>query len=328
MNPAAVKTPFVEPTLTCGNCRQPMQRVTLPGHYGLPVEIDLCAGCHLVWFDSTEVARLSGPAVLGLIGTMAEAQSLPHAALSDAVRCPRCSGGLKTIHNQTRWGQLLQLECVKHHGVYQSFAQFLQSKGLLRPMSLADRNKLLASQGRIDCVNCGADVALGDDACRYCRSVPSLLDVARLARALDPEGALAPRAVHAAPAEQAAMQCGACGAALPPGQSLSCAHCHATLAISRLADAHARVADLAAALQAHAAKPAPEVVKRRIAALQADMPRQREWVAEMQAGAQRGRQRDDDFDWSSLFSSGTNPVRAVFIALAIWFAWYFWPRGG
>ena len=328
MNPAAVKTPFVEPTLACGNCRETMQRVTLPGHYGMPVELDLCAGCHLVWFDSTEGARLSGPAVLSLIGTMAESQSLPHAALTDAVRCPHCSGGLKTIHNQTRWGQLLQLECLKHHGVYQSFAQFLQGKGLLRPMSLADRNKLLASEGRIDCVNCGADVALEDDACRYCRSVPSLLDVARLAHALDPEGALAPQAVHAAHAEQAALQCGACGAALPAGQSVSCAQCHATLAISRLKDAHARVADLAAALKAHAAKPAPEIVKRRLDALAGDLPRRREWVADMQADAQKRSRVDDEFDWGSLFSSGTNPVRAVLIALAIWFVWYFWPRGG
>ncbi len=326
MNPA-FRAPFVAATLACGNCREPMRRVTLAGHYGLPVEIDLCAGCHLVWFDTTEGARLSGPSVLNLIGTMAAAQSLPHAALSDAVRCPRCSSGLKTIHNQTRWGQLLQLECVNGHGVYQTFAEFLQGKGLLRPMSHADRNRLLASAGRIDCVNCGAAVAPADAQCAYCRSVPSLLDVARLAHALDPEGALAPHAVHAAPTEQAALQCGACGAALPPGHSLSCAHCRATLAISRLADAHARVGELAAALKAHAAKPAPEVVKRRLDALGADLPRRREWLADMQARTERRGRLDEEFDWGSLFSRGTNPVRAVFIALAIWFAWYFWPRG-
>jgi Zn-finger nucleic acid-binding protein len=324
---SAFKAPFAEATLRCGNCREAMQRVTLPSHYGLPVELDLCAGCHLLWFDSTEVARLSGAAVLSLIGTMAEAQSLPHAALTAGVRCPRCSSGLKTVHNQTRWGHLLQLECANRHGAYQTFGQFLQGKGLLRPMSLPDRNKLLESQGRIDCVNCGADVALDDEECPYCRSVPSLLDVGRLARALDPEGALAPHAVHGTLAEQAALQCGACGAALPPGQSLSCSQCAATLAISRLADAHARVDELSAALQAHAAKPAPEVVKRRLDALGTDLPRRREWVADMGADVQKRSRLDEEFDWGSMFSSGTNPVRAVLIALALWFAWYFWPRG-
>jgi hypothetical protein len=48
----------------------------------------------------------------------------------------------------------------------------------------------------------------------------------------------------------------------------------------------------------------------------------------MEASAQRRPEPvDEEFDWNSLFSRGTNPVRAVFIALAIWFAWYFWPRG-
>ncbi|MEP7296461.1 MAG: hypothetical protein ABI702_09735 [Burkholderiales bacterium] len=324
---SAFKTPFVAAALQCGNCREPMQRVTLPSHYGLPVELDLCPGCHLLWFDSTEAARLGGPAVLALIGTMAGAQAAPHLPLRDGVRCPRCAGGLKTVHNQTRWGQLLQLECLNGHGAYQSFAQFLQGKGLLRPMSLPDRQRLLESAGRIDCVNCGADVGLGDEHCPYCRSVPSLLDVARLARALDPEGALAPHAVHGVQAQQAALQCGACGVALPPGQSVSCTQCGATLAISRLAQAHARVDELDAALKAHAAKPAPEVVKRRLDALSTDLPRRREWLADMQADAHKRSRLDDEFDWGSLFSRGTNPVRAVFLALAIWFVWYFWPRG-
>ncbi|CAM5785416.1 hypothetical protein [Rhizobacter fulvus] len=325
---SAFTAPFVEATLPCGNCREPMRRLTLPSHYGMPVELDVCAGCHLVWFDSTETARLNGPALLALIGEMAGMQRLAHEVLRKEAACPRCSGGLKTIHNQTRWGRSLQLECLVRHGAYQSFAQFLQEKGLLRPMSALDRARLIEQNGRIDCVNCGAAVGADDERCAYCQSVASLLDVARLARALDPEGAIAPHAVHGTPAEQAALQCVACGAALPRGKSLACGTCGATLAINRLADAHAQVDALAPALRAHAAKPAPAVVKRRLDALGEDIPRRRAWAAEMEASAQRRPEPvDDEFDWSSLFSRGTNPVRAVFIALAIWFVWYFWPRG-
>ena len=305
-----------------------MQPLALPGHYGRSVELDLCRACHLVWFDQTETAQLNGPALLELIGQMAAAQTLPHELLRAEAGCARCGGALKTVHNQSRWGRSLQLECTKGHGAYQSFAQFLQEKGLLRPMSRIDRAKLVDARGHIDCVNCGAALGRDDEQCSHCLSVPSLLDVARLAHALDPEGAIATQAVHLTPARQAAMQCAACGAALPKDEALQCAQCGATLAISRLADAHASVQALAPALRAHAAHPAPNVVKRRLEALDADLPRRREWAANMEAETRRGQSTDwvagDDRDWTSLFSGGTNPVRAVLIALVIWFVWWYW----
>lgn len=316
-----------EGTVACGNCHEPMQRLMLPGHYGRTVEVDLCSHCHLVWFDLTETARLSGPALLDLIGAMALTQRLPHRTLDAKAGCARCGAALKTVHNRSRWGASLHLECRAGHGAYQTFAQFLQEKGLLRTMSRIDRARLLQTQGRIDCVNCGAAIARDEETCRYCGSVPSLLDVARLARALDPEGALEPQAVHRDAVRQQALQCEACGAALPPGLSVDCAQCGATLAISRLADAHERVVTLGPALRAHAAKPSPEVVKRRLEALDADLPRRREFTAQMEAeaAAQRGHHRlDGDWDWSNLLGSGTNPVRAVLLALVIWFVWYFW----
>jgi predicted nucleic acid-binding Zn ribbon protein len=298
-----------------------MQPLDLPGHYGRRVEIDVCAPCHLVWFDLTETARLTGAALLELIGTMAHSQTLPHEPLRADPRCPRCDGSLKTVHNRTRWGHSLQLECRRGHGAYQSFAQFLQEKGLLRPMSHLDRAQLMQRQGRIDCVNCGAAIGTGDEQCPFCRSVPSLLDVARLARALDPEEAIAPQAVHGTRASQAAMQCAACGAALPPEATLGCAQCGAILAISRLAQAHQSIAALGPALLAHANKPAPEVVKRRLAALDTDLPRRREWAEKMQAEA--AEVQGHDSDGSSLFDEMT-PLRAVLIALALCIVWWFW----
>ncbi len=315
-----------EPAIDCGNCHEPMQRLMLPGHYGRTVEIDLCGHCHLVWFDLTETARLSGPALLELVGAMAGSQSLPHRTLDPQAGCARCGATLKTVHNRSRWGQSLHLECRAGHGGYQTFSQFLQEKGLLRPMSRIDRARLIEKQGRIDCVNCGASVGRDEETCSYCGSVPSLLDVARLSRALDPEGALEPQAVHRDTASQQALQCGACGAALPPGLSVDCVQCGATLAISRLAEAHERVATLGPALRAHAAKPAPEVIKRRLDALAADLPRRREFAAQMEseAAAQRGRHRfGEDMDWGDLLGRGTNPLRAVLIALLVWFVWYF-----
>ena len=172
-----------------------MQRLTLAGHYGHSVDLDLCRGCDLVWFDGSETAQLSGTSLLELIGAMASSHDLPHGLLRDAVRCPRCSGALKIVHNQSRWGRSSQLQCLRRDGAYQSFAQFLEEKGLLRPMSRIDRATLLRDRGRVECVNCGGAVGKDDERCPYCRSIPSLLDVARLARALDPHETIEPPAV-------------------------------------------------------------------------------------------------------------------------------------
>jgi hypothetical protein len=122
------------------------------------------------------------------------------------------------------------------------------------------------------------------------------------------------------------LQCSACGGALPPGLSVACVHCNATLAISRLAQAHEAVKQLAPALHAHATKPAPMVVKRRLDALDNDLPRRREWAQNMQAEAGHHHHfgSDSGNDWRSLFTSQTNPVRAVLLALVIWFVWWYW----
>jgi hypothetical protein len=313
-----------EPLLVCGNCRQPMQRLAFTGHYGQPVNLDLCRHCDLVWFDDIETAQLSGgPALLELIGAMASSHELPHELLRADARCPRCDGKVALVHNQSRWGHSSQLQCLRRHGAYQSFAQFLEEKGLLRAMSRIDRAKLLRDRGRIDCVNCGGEIAKDDELCRYCHSIPSLLDVARLAHALDPLDTIEPPAVYRMQARQSALQCAACGAALPPGETISCSQCGATLAVTSLAEAIASVQALAPALRAAAEHPAPEVVKRRLDELAADLPRRRDWAAGMQteADARRGR---GEIDWSPLVGRIGMPTRVAVFALAAWLVWRFW----
>ena len=312
-----------EPLLACGNCRQPMQRLALAGHYGQRLDLDLCRNCDLLWFDGTETAQLSGPALLDLIGAMASARALPHEMLRPDARCPRCDGALAIVHNQSRWGRSSQLQCRRRHGAYQSFAQFLQEKGLVRPMSLIDRAKLLRDRGRLECVNCGGEIGKDDELCPWCRSIPSLLDVARLAHALDPLDTIEPPALYRAAERQGALHCAACGAALPAGETISCSQCGATLAITHLADANAQVQALAPALRAAAAHPSPEVVKRRLDFIEADLPRRREWAAAMQAevDAQRGRVVDET-DWSDVFARGKVPLAVLAVAFIAWIGWH------
>ncbi len=315
-----MRAPAKDPILACGNCRRPMQRIALPGHYDSTVELDLCADCDLLWFDLTETAQLTGPALLALIDRMVESHLRPHELIKDNPHCPRCDGRLALVRNLSRWGRSSQLQCQRRHGAYQSFAQFLEEKGLVRPMSRVDRAKLLRDKGRIECVNCGGAVTGDDERCRFCLSVPSLLDIARLARAVDPLETVEPQAVHAMPAKAGALQCAACGVALPPGETVSCSQCGATLAITSLAEANAAVQALAPALRAAAVKPSPQVLKRRLDALDADLPRRREWAAAMQTEARERRGFDSEpWGMTTWFGTETTPLRGVAIVVALAF---------
>jgi Zn-finger nucleic acid-binding protein len=273
------------PALACGNCGRPLAALSLSGHYGRLVEIDLCGPCHLVWFDTTEGAQLAGTGLLNLVGEMAALQTLPHHTASADLPCPRCQGRLKTVHNRTRWGHSLQLECLAGHGAWQTFGQFLAEKGLLRAMTSADRARALARDGALNCVNCGGDIGQADSHCRWCASAPALVDVARLAAALDPDTATAGHRVHGTAPQALALNCAACGAAQLAAPGWQCVQCGATLTATGLAEAHRAVSALGPALADHARKPAPHVVQQRLAAQQPALDRQRQRAAQMQAEA-------------------------------------------
>ena len=106
--------------------------------------------------------------------------------------------------------------------------------------------------------------------------------------------------------------------------TVACASCGATLAITSLAEVNDKVQALAPALRAAALRPPPHVVKRRLEALDADLPRRREWVARMEAESRGSDAAEPGFGWSSLWQRRTNPLRAVLLAFALWFLWRYW----
>lgn len=316
-------------TPACSNCGQLLRVLALQGHYGRELELDLCAPCHLVWFDSIEAAQLAGPSLLKLVGEMAAAQTLAHTPLQPQMTCLRCRGPLHTVHNPSRFGKSLQLECTQRHGAWQSFGQFLQQKGLVRPMSSADRHRALQRDGALHCVNCGGAIGQADTQCPWCTSVPAVVDVARLALALDPEGATRQHAVHQRPGDAGSLNCQACGAAQPPdhldGAGWLCTSCGATLTAPGLAEAHRQVSALGPALAAHTLRPAPQVVQERLARQQPALDRQRERARSMQTEAdermgrvpRQQREREDVLaDW--LQGVAGDVLHAVMHALRRW----------
>lgn len=314
------------PAPACPNCGTALQVLSLAGHYGRAVEIDLCGPCHLVWFDSIEQARLGGPGLLDLVGAMATAQTLAHRTLGPGLSCLQCRGPVQAVHNRTRWGRSLQLECRHRHGAWQTFAQFLGERGLLRPMSSADRARALARDGALHCVNCGGQIGQADTACPWCEAAPALVDVARLAHALDPEGATRAHEVHRTSATTTALSCAACGAAQPADEGWQCVQCGATLTAPGLAEAHRQVLALGPALRAHAEKPSPEIVRQRLAAQEPALQRQRDRAAQMQAEADAQMQpswapRDDGPDLH-LPEGWQRALPWLAVGLAV--AWWWW----
>jgi Zn-finger nucleic acid-binding protein len=273
--------------LQCGNCRQPMNRLSLAGHYGRPVDIDLCEPCHLLWFDSLEASRLQGPSMIRVVAAMAAAHRQPHHLLRPDVRCPRCAGALKRVVNRSRFGTAEQLECLRGHGTWSSFAQWLAERGLLRPLGSSDRVLLqdVPGGGR-GCVNCGApDATVATPVCAHCGSQFGVFDLARLAAAMDPERATEGAGLHEAPRRRHVYRCHACGHSEDGQHGLRCGQCGATQVSTDLNEVVLRLSEIESALIAHQTRPAAHVVNKRLQALESDLPRRREAVRSLEIGA-------------------------------------------
>lgn len=266
-----------------------MLRLPLAGHYGRAVEVDLCSGCHLLWFDSLESSRLIGTSMLALLGQMAAAHARPHQALESSPGCPRCKAGLKAVVNRSRFGTGEQLECRAGHGHYTSFGQWLAERGLVRTLSTADRAAFadLARQGTPwNCVNCGAALTDGDAAnCDYCGSLVGVFDIARMASAVDPQGATEALDIHRSARTAHTFTCHACGHSASGMQGTTCPQCQATLISTDLAAVHRRLVELADPLAAHERSPAAHVRNRRMKALEGDLERRRETVRDLERSA-------------------------------------------
>ena len=237
MNTAAIHTPA---RLTCAHCGTPMRAVTLEGHYGQRVEIDLCAACHLVWIDDLESVRLSGLGWISLLRSMHADMSsnAPPAPSVQALRlplnCPRCAAALKPVRNLTRFGRTAAHECPKSHGYFQTFALLLAERGLVRPLNPRDRMTLRAEHREASCLNCGAPLAATGESCSHCASPLVVLDLPRLMASVAVRHALP---LPEGDARLARWTCRGCGDAVDPTRASACERCGHTVVAPSLKDA-------------------------------------------------------------------------------------------
>jgi len=216
-----------------------MQQVELHGHYGRILDVDLCAGCHLLWFDNLESVNLSGRGVLDLLRAIDAAHGSAHTPLGERLTCPRCDGVLKHVHNLTSLGRTAQHECARGHGAAQSFSLYLGEKGFVRPLLQPELQRMRAPAGHaapFACLNCGAPFDPSQrDMCSFCASPVRMLDVLPLMRAVDRQtGQLAEGPTTVSDANPRSFACTGCGAPVDPMLDRSCRSCAMPVAVTDL----------------------------------------------------------------------------------------------
>jgi hypothetical protein len=154
-----------------------MTEQVLGGHLGTSVVIDLCFGCHVLWFDSRESLQLAPASTLRLFRTIGEAPATERRPLTADIKCPRCRLTLKSVQDLQRNTRFAYRRCPREHGRLITFFDFLREKNFVRPMSAAQLIELRSHLDAVNCSNCGASVDLARaSACAHCGSALSILD--------------------------------------------------------------------------------------------------------------------------------------------------------
>jgi len=170
----------------CPNCRQPMTTRRLEAYTLQPVDVEVCTGCSLFWFDRHDSVSLTPKAVLSLFQYIGQAAAgNARTPLGATFRCPRCESALALTHDLQRATHFSYWRCTKEHGKLITFTQFLREKNFIRPPSPEELTKLRSTVRQIACSQCGAPIDLATDSvCPHCGAAIALIDSEGVAKAL------------------------------------------------------------------------------------------------------------------------------------------------
>lgn len=164
--------------MKCPNCRIDMTTMALDGRLGLPLTVDVCAGCQAFWFDQFESIQLSPGSTLKLMKFIGEHSSPAKPSLRDSLECPRCEARLLPTHDMQRNMRFTYWRCADEHGRFTGFFDFLKEKNFIRPLSKQQIKELRQNIQIVNCSSCGAAIDLEKgSACSHCRSPISMLDM-------------------------------------------------------------------------------------------------------------------------------------------------------
>jgi hypothetical protein len=146
-------------------------------HYGRSVQLDLCHGCGLIWFDGRESVSLTPGAVLRLFTALDAQREQRHRLQRDTMTCPRCRRRLLPTTDRARATTFAYWRCPAEEGRLTTFFDFLREKNFVRPLSPARLVELRSYARSVNCSSCGAPVDVArESACGHCRAPLSMLD--------------------------------------------------------------------------------------------------------------------------------------------------------
>jgi hypothetical protein len=168
--------------MNCPGCASAMEGLSLDGHLGTTVHIDVCHGCQTFWFDSHESLQLSPGSTLRLFAMIASASSQGKTPLSTNLRCPRCQMRLLLTNDLQRHTHFKYWRCDRGDGRFITFFDFLREKDFIRPLSPQQIEELRRNVQSVNCSNCGGPVDLAkESACPHCGTPLSMLDLKQTA---------------------------------------------------------------------------------------------------------------------------------------------------
>jgi len=163
-----------------------MTSMTLDGHLGTKVTIDLCAACQAFWFDRMESLQLSAGSTLKLMKFIGEHSSPGKPSLPAVLQCPRCATALRLAHNMQRNMPFTYWRCGSDDGHFIAFFEFLKEKNFIHPLSPDQIKELRQNVQFVNCSNCGASINLeSDSVCSFCHAPISMLDMKQPQRMLE-----------------------------------------------------------------------------------------------------------------------------------------------
>jgi DNA-directed RNA polymerase subunit RPC12/RpoP len=167
--------------MNCPGCAAAMTALTLDGHMGTKVDLDLCAPCQVIWFDHLESLRLAPAGVLRLFRVIADGTPRSSAPLAHPLKCPRCELRLLITHDRQRNTPFQYWRCAREHGRLTTFFDFLREKDFVRPLSPQQLAELRENVQMINCSNCGAPIDLtAASACPHCGTPISMIDLKQI----------------------------------------------------------------------------------------------------------------------------------------------------
>jgi hypothetical protein len=161
-----------------------MTTLTLDGHTGGSVEIDLCRRCRAIWFDRFENLQLAPRSIVRLFREMTDDRETG-GRLPASLACPRCLLPLKLTHDMQRTTRFEYWRCEQDHGRFITFLNFLREKDFVRPLTPEQIAELRDNVQTINCANCGAPIDLAKaSVCPHCGSALTMLDMKHVGEAL------------------------------------------------------------------------------------------------------------------------------------------------